>query len=264
MRWFILGFLFGVLPFQPCLPNTLFLTSDSSFIVASLPGKLKYSKKLLNKEIAKATSSNQVRKIILSKHFTAARIVVIVLRSGKSTALWTLQTQSPKEITVSYMDYISRGNALTKFNNLGDFKRFFTDTLVLLDTLRIDLNIPDPGYTPGQYQLSIHCGGREFTRPFPNKENQLYLNEQLIAVCEPRYASLMIFHASNPDHILANCRVRFLNLEAKTELEAVARGIKAAYPAMETKHINLMLESFIFKNYGRPYFPQLADWTTKL
>lgn len=255
MKWLLNRLLLCTLFYQLSSSHTQAQSTDTVFKVLSLPAKLNYSKEALDKEIARATSKAQVRRIILSKKFAPARIVLLVQPPQGNPPLWTLNIGNGTEIFDDQIDIMSRHPVFTTFYRLDDFQRLFKDTLLLLDTLRITMQIKDPAYPPDQYMLQQQCGIQASTRAFPYNGTELYLGPQLASLCDTGFTDIHIFHASRPDRYLAGCQLRFLDPEERKELEMVARGIKAAYPRMDIQDLTLVLDSFTYKNYGHLFTP---------
>ena len=234
------------------------------FKVIHLPRKAGYSKEKLNTELASLKDKEAVKKLLRAKNFPAETAIVIqVNRSNNQSGYWTINTSSPTDKEDNRIILQSRDNTATKFFKLSEFKSFFRDTVAIIDTLGIELFIRDEDYPDDQYSLSSTCGKNMQKKKIPLTKGKLIFTNGLITNCKGQLSSIRIYNNSNPDRLLASCKLVFLNPEQQETLLSLAAFTKAEEPGKDVKEIALVLYGYSLNHFGRPHFPQLLNWLEK-
>ena len=246
------------------LPDTVsaqqFYRKTPKFTVVHLPRKLNYDKAKLNEELSTATSKEAVRKILRVKNFRAA-LIIIQIQQDSLARTWTINTGSKTEADHDNIILQSRGSSTTRFYKISDFKNFFRDTLVLFDTLTIELYIHDEDYPDDQYYLAYTCGTKTLSRqkiPFDNFK--LVFSKALLMGCADKPIEAGIYNYKTPDRMLASGKIAFLTEEQKEALLDIAGFYKKQNPSYTTKELANQVTSYCSKNFGTPFFPQLIEW----
>ncbi len=234
------------------------------FQVIHLPRKAGYSKVKLNAELAPLKDKEAVKKLFRSKNFPLqTSIVLYVNRANNQSAYWTINTSSPNDKEDNRIILQSRDNTTTKFFKLSEFRNFFKDTLVIIDTLAIELFIRDEDYPDDQYVLSSVCGKTNQKKKIAFDKGKLIFSKMLVNDCKEQLSLIALYNNNNPDRVLASCKLNFLATDQKEMLLSMANFIKVEEPGKNVKDIALLLYGYSLHHFGRFHFPQLLSWLEK-
>lgn len=234
------------------------------FTVVHLPRKTGYSKAKLNEEIATANNKELVRKILKLKNFPPATIIIRIQTDSSHITWWTLNSSSKIDREDDNIILQSRNSTSLKFYRLSDFKNLFKDTLVLLDTLTIELFLHDEDYPEDKFFISYNCKAKKATiEKIPLEEWKLIFTKELFQACPDNFSLTKIYNENNPGRTLGSAYIRFLSEEQKEALLSFASFSKEANPSLKSKDIAFLTATYCSKTIGTPYFPQLTNWLEK-
>jgi hypothetical protein len=248
----------------PFIINSLFYKSNEQlqvqpkFVVSTLPARTKYNKANLNQEISVLTSKEAIRKFFVhDKKFSITNFVVRI-EEPKGNFRWWYLDDNPKREREGDKTIVSQSKALEKaeVNSVSDFRIFFKDTLVLLDSLALDLYLQDKNYPNNQFAISFSCDQRNIQQNLIQDKAKLWVTPSLFSTCSS-IGKTRFFNRANPTRELAIVQLSFLTPEQKEMLCDVAYSYREAYPASNLKEITAYTASFCAMVLGRTYYPQL-------
>jgi hypothetical protein len=233
------------------------------FYVVSLPAIIKYDKKQLNLELSALTAPEAVLALIRSKNFPAAKLLIGIQKDSLISIPWTIPTtKTAGTVNPNRIVLQSKDIPVSRITDPADFKKLLRDTLVIIDSLVLELAIHDDDFPPTLYQLQSACvtGTRKnFSTVLPYRDGQLIFLPQSVAGCNG-VADIKLLNKESEERTLASCRLIFLNREQKETLLSWAAFVKASYPSKSLKAIAESASDYVSNNLGHLPFDQLVEW----
>lgn len=251
--------LFAVISISPLAMSQ---QPEAQFVVVSLPAKCNYSKEKLNQEIRLLSSKQQVRQFIALKKFPPVPIIIKINdRNNGSAPYWTYNVFQEKEIIDDHVSFESKNIVSVKFYKISDFKTVFKDTLVLLDTIKIELYLHNPAYADDAFVLEDYCGNKKMSnQSIPVDGVYLTILPTMLSQCGKGLSKIRIFNRESSQRTIAFCHLKFLSPDEKQQLHDIYSDLQIQFPTHTAKQLQSLLDSFIRKNYGTVYFPHLTRW----
>jgi hypothetical protein len=232
---------------------------NERYTVEYLPKKAGLSKATLNKELQSAHDREDVRKV-LRKMNLSSFLIIIEVQNNDQTLWWTLHGSDTKTEPAGVV-LQSRNITSLRLYKLSDFKNIFRDTLVLLDTLALELYTHDPSYPDDQFCFLYSCGDKpESLAAIPLSKNKLVISNDLFASCPHGPLPVRLISKANPDRIIASSHLLFLDADEKDALRGMADWYRQNFPGSQVKEIAGFVAAYSQTSFGSLYFPQLTAW----
>ncbi|MCR6718983.1 MAG: hypothetical protein NVV59_01565 [Chitinophagaceae bacterium] len=196
-----------------------FVQSDSVnpvFTIIHLPRSAGYTKPDLNAEIKSFTKKEEIRNWIKRKKaLQELTLILKVANHSSSPIYWTIRGKEKIEKEQNYIAPMSKFTQSAKAFKLSDLNGFFKDTLVLFDTLAIELYLKEKNYPVDQFIISFSCRKKSQSIAIVNDDNKLIFSPNIFEPCAISEADIRITNKQNPQRNIANCRLIFLGEEQK-------------------------------------------------
>ena len=234
------------------------------FYIISLPAIIHYDKNRLNLELATLTEPEAVLTLIRSKNFPAAKLLVGIQKDSLTSIPWTIPTtKAGTAVNPNRIVLQSKDIPVSRVTDPADFKKLLRDTLVIIDSLALELAIHDDDFPPALYQLQSACvagAGKSFSTLLPYRDEQLIFLPKSVASCNDGMVNIKLINKESQERVLASCRIIFLNREQKETLLNWAAFIKASYPSKSNKEIAESASEYVSNNFGHLPFDLLVEW----
>lgn len=231
------------------------------FTIIHLPRSAGYTKQEINAEIKTFTQKDEIRNWIKRKNTLQQQTLIFkVAKDTSSTIYWTIEGKEKIEREQNYIAPMSKFTQSAKAFKLSDLNGFFKDTLVLFDTLAIELYLKEKNYPVDQFIISFSCRKKSQSIAIVNDDNKLIFSPNIFEPCAISEADIRITNKQNPQRNIANCRLIFLGEEQKEEIISFAQHLQEENPGKTSKEVILETSVFCQQTFGTPYFVQFSQW----
>jgi hypothetical protein len=234
--------------------------------VVSLPRKTGYTKETLNSAIASLKGKNEVLKVIRTRIQTPQNVTVVirvkkVTNNDTTYAWWTLNLNNNREREGDWVVLQSRSNETTRIYSLDDLADSFSDTLLVIDTLRFESYVQDAAFNPDRYYVLYSCDAVKAVQKVavPSTNHTVYFTKNLIKGCS-NVADIKLYNEAEPDKALASSCLVFADDDIKSTLLQVAQSLREEHPRFDTHNIARYLAGFVKSNYGEVSYQRLENW----
>lgn len=274
------GFIFFIICYLCVIPCAEIQAQKTEpiFQVVHLPRKTEYSKEKLNEEISKAKDKEAVRRILRLKNFPSAQIILQVTNKDNKLSWWTINTTTSYEredqdvILQSKTAHIVLAGGtvadstvvIPKVQYPGDFNTIFKDTLLLVDTLLINLQLQNDDYPRDGYQFNYACSNGKIGREkIPVNDRKMMIAPGLFESCKENYQAFSLYNKKHPSERLAYCITRFLTSEEKETILSMVACYQKINPAADMKKTAAFASAYMATQSASPFYPQLLQWLKK-
>jgi hypothetical protein len=237
------------------------VNKQPTFKVIELPNKLNYDPAQLDRDIGSFTTKEQVKQFLRLKNFGDAEILFLIHQPPNADIHWRINigTNLDKEIIIVLQ---SKNLELEQINTESDFRRFFKDTLILLDPLKMDLYLNDTTFPVNQYFISYSSSqGKKTIKPIPFHNNQLIFTADLLKESNNGNGNVVIFNKKAPEKALSTTYLRFATPKEEETLNKIAQHYRQQNKNITEKEIADILSKYAEAAFGRVYYPQLKQYT---
>lgn len=229
--------------------------------VVSLPQNAGYDVISLNKEMRGALSKNDVIRIIKShKQLLTVPIVIRIIKSTDEIYWWRLNPgQVEKEGDFTILQ--SKANEVGRFYKTSELRKYFRDTIVCFDTLKIGMYLQDQDFRIEDYFVKIISAGisKEISLPF-DSQNNLLITKSLFGPQLLMNATL--YNSQDSNDSIAHLIILFLTETERTSLIDIAKSLREEIPNIDLKELANYLSSYIKSNYGSAAYKDIVHFLT--
>ena len=229
------------------------------FKVISLPQSSGYNKGTLNNELSIAKTKTDVVKIIKSHKQLLFIPIVIKVKAEDGHLFWWRINAAKEEKETDFVILQSKANDASNFYSKNELRKFFKDTIVCFDTLKIGAYLQKEDYSIDDYFATIDSNGTKVKIALPHNVNNNLLFTQKI-FNRTGVIHLTLYNAADTIEAITSCFINMLDEQAKTSLLDVANAIKEETPDADLKTIAAYLNNYIRNNYGKASYNDIIHF----
>jgi len=233
------------------------------YTVSFLPRKAHYDPDTLTKELSRASTREQARKIIISKQFIACKLILLEHKPGRPLVWWFINTGDNTESFKDFTVLRSKGLSTLMVTRLGDFREIIHDTLLLLDTLRLEVHLQEPGYRDADFILEFACD----TQPEASSSSiagrtTLSLYPGMVK-CSTAYTKFVLRNKYNPGRKLTTAMLTVLDPEKEAVARTLVLDYRKANPTLQNDILEEFAENVMIVLYGTPPRGSVHQWLVR-
>ena len=235
---------------------------QQQFSIIHLPAKYGIDKSLLNASLAKMKTQKDVLTLLRSNPKLSNAQLVIRITKNNQNSWWKINFEKAQQKNGEWVVMQSKNVSTGRITKLRDIKLIFTDTLVVIDSLQIDLLIQDANHQLNGYYFTYNSGTDTVTykSPFVSDRNgRILLKKALFESCSDLLIPNTQLRNNVGNQRLSNGVIRFLSNDEKEELVALFQELRSMISGIsETEAVNYLM-GYIKENYGTADYRNLID-----
>lgn len=232
------------------------------FNTVSVPRKTGYTRQSLDQELVNLSNKEEVRALLkANKKLRDVSLTFDVRLSNGVKYYWRVNANGGTDLQDDFLITRSKNIASSRIFKLSDFATLLKDTIVLLDTLKIEMFLKDDAYPPDAFILEYKCGKKikKFQIPFTN--SYLLLPPAIITDCK-NVGEIKLYNSLNVYRTITRFRIIFLDEFQKEDLLCFAQYQKIADPDLPFKDLLYRVATYSTRLYGAANLLQLNNWLT--
>ena len=201
------------------------LHAQSSFTVLWLSRKAAVDKATLNEKLKTARSRAEVTRLLTDNLKDSRDVTARILeKNGQGHQWWVFNNGGPAPQGGKLATLSTRGSSDEAVYRRYQFREVFRDTLAVIDTLKIVVDLRDASYPVGKYHLVL-ANAAQSPVPVAN-ENELYIIPAVSGGAAGSYQKVTLRNAADPTRNLGGGWLLFLDEAAKDELKTLLQTLR--------------------------------------